>query len=86
MLPIDERKIVLAGAEVIVGLIAMDCRANGRHLICAERLMAKKCVDRCGVDHAEKLAARIGPKIFTGAAHRDRTRGDERDQFMLINR
>ena len=85
VLPILLRLVMFACAVVETD-VACDRRIWRRHFRGGNALRTKQAVDVRRGDGGEKLAAWIRVLVVRGGGDDERTRGDEREQFMLVER
>ncbi len=85
VLPILWRLVVFA-STVVEADVARDRRIRRRHFRGGKALRTKQTVSVRRGDGGEKLTAWIRILVVRSGGDDERTRGDEREQFMLVER
>ena len=85
--PVEILNVMLPSADVVSDPFTADGSMQIRHgCIGRNSLKSEEPVDFRGFAGGEELPLRIGPGILFRARDVDRARGDEGDEFMLIDR
>ena len=73
-----------AGADVVAGAAFGDGLFDSRPFGRGKSLIARELIRRGGVSEAQEFAVGIGPAVLAAALDVERTRGDEGEEFVLV--
>ena len=85
LVPVKLGHVVLARADVIADA-AVDGLVDLGPLLGRQAFGTQETIDRVGTDAGQELAVGVGPLVILGTGHVKSSRGDGRQELMLIDR